>query len=91
MYNVLLGSVKDLMSLVAICKVYLDSLGIPYGKVSNWTVNTRAKCRLEQCRKNVEGLLDINIVVPVMMIGESELPNTKLLEMERMLYCVSRC
>lgn len=31
---------KDLMSLVAICTVDLDSLGIKYGKVSNWTVNT---------------------------------------------------
>ena len=52
---------KDLMSLVAICKTDLDSLGIKYGKVSNWTVNTRAKCRLGQCRKITAGLFDINI------------------------------
>lgn len=37
---------KDLTSLVDICKADLDSLGIKYGKVSNWTVNTRAKRRL---------------------------------------------
>ena len=49
------------MSLVAICKTYLDSLGIKYGKVSNWSVNTRAKCRLGQCRKIAAGLFDINI------------------------------
>ena len=52
---------KDLMNLVAICKADLDSLRIPYGKVSNWTVNTRAKCRLGQCRKITAGLFDINI------------------------------
>ena len=52
---------KDLMSLVAICKADLDSLGIKYGKASNWNVNTRAKCRLGQCRKITAGLFDINI------------------------------
>ena len=39
---------KDLMSLVPICKADLDSLGIKYGRVSDWTINTRAKCRLGQ-------------------------------------------
>lgn len=52
---------KDLMILVEICKSDLDSLGIKYGRVSNWTVNTRAKCRLGQCRKIAAGLFDINI------------------------------
>ena len=52
---------KDLMSLVEICKADLDSLGIKYGRVCNWTINTRAKCRLGQCRKISAGLFDINI------------------------------
>lgn len=52
---------KDLMSLVAICKADLDGIGIKYGRVSNWTVNTRAKCRLGQCGKIAAGLFDINI------------------------------
>lgn len=52
---------KDLMSLVAICKADLDNLGIKYGKVRNWTINTRAKCRLGLCRIIVEGLFDISI------------------------------
>lgn len=52
---------KDLMSLVAICKADLDSLGIKYGRVNNWTVNTRAKCRLGQCRKIAGNLFDISI------------------------------
>ena len=37
---------KDLKSLVEICKTDLDSLGIKYGRVSNWTVSTRAKKRM---------------------------------------------
>ena len=52
---------KDLISFIAICKADLDSLGIKYGKVSNWTVNTCAKCRLGQCRKMAAGLFYINI------------------------------
>lgn len=52
---------KDLMSLVAICKADLDSLGIKYGKVRNWSVNTRAKRRLGQCKKAPFGMFDINV------------------------------
>lgn len=52
---------KDLMRLVAICKAELDGLGIKYGKVRNWSVNTHAKCRLGQCRKTTLGLFDINV------------------------------
>ena len=51
---------KDLMSLVAICKSDLDSLDIKYGRVNSFTVNTRAKRRLGQCRRNMLGF-DINI------------------------------
>lgn len=52
---------KDLMGLVMVCQQELEALGIKYGKVKNWTVNTRAKCRLGQCRKLNFGLFDINI------------------------------
>lgn len=51
---------KDLMSLVAVCKADLESLGIKYGKVNSFTVNTRAKRRLGQCRRTMLGF-DINI------------------------------
>ena len=53
---------KDLMALVAICKADLDILGIKYGSVRNWTVNTRAKCRLGQCRKIAGDLFDIKVM-----------------------------
>ncbi len=52
---------KDLMNLVAVCKADLDSLGIKYGKVRNWSTNTRAKRRLGQCEKVSFGMFDINI------------------------------
>ena len=52
---------KDLMRLVDICKSDLDVLGIKYGRVFDWSVNTRAKCRLGQCRKIGIGLFEINI------------------------------
>lgn len=59
---------KDLMSLVAICKADLDSLGIKYGRVSNWSINTRAKCRLGQCRKFVRYKLYLQCYLPISLI-----------------------
>lgn len=47
----------------------LNSIGIKYGKVRNWSINTRAKCRLGQCKKIAPGLFDINI--SNMLLGDS--------------------
>lgn len=52
---------KDLMSLVAICKADLDNLGIKYGNVSKWSINTRAKCRLGLCKIITNDIFEINI------------------------------
>lgn len=52
---------KDLTKLVEECKAELDSIGIKYGKVREWTVNTRAKHRWGQCKKVGFGLFDISI------------------------------
>lgn len=52
---------KNLMSLVEICKSELDSLGIKYGNICSWSVNTRAKRRLGQCKKVGRDLFEINI------------------------------
>ena len=52
---------KDLMKLVDICVADLNSLGIKCGKVRNWTINTRAKCRLGQCVKVSSDVFDISI------------------------------
>ena len=51
----------DLMKLVDICVADLNVLGIKCGKVRNWTINTRTKCRLGQCVKVAPGVFDISI------------------------------
>ena len=49
------------MLLVEQTKADLDSIGIPYRQVRNWSVNTRAQKRWGQCR-NISGrYYDINI------------------------------
>lgn len=52
---------NDLMKLVDICVADLNGLGIKCGKVRNWTINTRTKCRLGQCVKVAPGVFDISI------------------------------
>ncbi len=52
---------KELMALVAQCKADLDSLGIRYGTVRNWEINTRARCRWGQCKQIARGIFDISI------------------------------
>ena len=52
---------KDLMKFVAMCQAELDGIGIKYGRVCSWTVNTCAKGRLGQCVKVALGEFDINI------------------------------
>ncbi len=41
---------KELEKFVAQCQRDLDSLGIPYGKVRRWEINTRAKARWGLCK-----------------------------------------
>ena len=81
---------KDLMSLVAICKADLESLGIKYGKVGNWTVNTRAKCRLGQCRKIAGNLFDISIS-SMLLADEVEDRVTLNTIMHELLHTVPGC
>jgi predicted SprT family Zn-dependent metalloprotease len=52
---------KDLILISNICKKHLEDLGIKYGNVRNWSVNTRAKSRLGQCKKVGIDTFDINI------------------------------
>lgn len=81
---------KDLMSLVSICKTDLDRLGIEYGIVSNWTVNTRAKCRLGQCRKIDGNLFDISIS-SVLLADEVDDRATLNTIMHELLHTVPGC
>ncbi len=52
---------KDLMKYVALCRRDLDFLRIPYGTVSKWEINTRAKRRWGQCKQIAKGEYIISI------------------------------
>lgn len=41
---------KDLKKLANQCMAELDAIGVQYGNVISWEVNTRAKNRWGQCR-----------------------------------------
>lgn len=53
---------KDLLELVRQCQLELAPLRIPWGRVRNWTVNTRAKARWGLCTKVSRGVFDIQVV-----------------------------
>ena len=46
---------KDLRQVAKICMQELDALGIEYGNVVRWEVNTRAKKRWGMCSKACGG------------------------------------
>ena len=52
---------KDLMKAVDEVRRDLDSIGIKYGTVRRFTVNTRAKHRWGDCRSLGEGVFDISV------------------------------
>ena len=52
---------KDLLELVRECQLELSPLRIPWGRVRNWSVNTRAKARWGLCTKIGGGLFDIQV------------------------------
>lgn len=52
---------KDLEQLVKECKADLDTLGIKYGNVSKFTVNSRAKRRWGECKRVALAVFEISI------------------------------
>lgn len=81
---------KDLTSLLAICKSELDALGIKYGKVRNISVNIRAKCRLGQCKKVGFKLFDINISAVLLEDGVDDQITLNTV-MHELLHTVDGC
>lgn len=57
---------KDLWELAQDCQMELAYLHIPWGKVRNWTVNTRAKARWGLCTKVSRGVFDIQIAASLL-------------------------
>lgn len=55
---------RNLMIFAIECMDELDSIGIPYGKVLDFSVNTRAKKRWGQCKKVFGGFtININVLL----------------------------
>ena len=52
---------KDLLELVRQCQLELAPLRIPWGRVRNWSVNTRAMARWGLCTKVGRGVFDIQV------------------------------
>ncbi len=52
---------KDLMTFVEQCRKDLDALGIQYGTVLKWEINTRAKRRWGQCKMIAKGQFSVSI------------------------------
>lgn len=51
---------RNLLKVASECMKELDTIGIEYGKIVKWEINTRAKKRWGQCRKVPNGF-SINI------------------------------
>ncbi len=80
---------RDLMTYATICMKELDAIGIRYGKILRWEVNTRAKSRWGQCR-TVPGGFTININADLLDENNNEegLKNTIIHEL---LHSVKGC
>lgn len=52
---------KNLMELAEMCMCELELIGIEYGKIKNWEVNTRAKSRWGLCTHHPDGTHSISI------------------------------
>lgn len=57
---------KDLIALARSCQRDLAALCIPWGKVRNWSVNTKAKTRWGLCMKVSRGVFDIQIAASLL-------------------------
>jgi len=81
---------KDLERLVAACKADLDSLGIPYGNVAKWEINTRAKHRWGRCVKTANGTYTISIAQRLLQDAVRE-QAAKDTIMHELLHTVNGC
>lgn len=57
---------KDLLERVRQCQLELSPLRIPWGRVRNWTVNTRAKARWGLCTRVSREVFDIQVAASLL-------------------------
>ncbi len=81
---------KELNKYVEECQRDLNSLGIPYGKVRRWEINTRAKSRwgLCKCLKGGEFVISIAQILLEDSVDEQALKDTIVHEL---LHTVPGC
>lgn len=74
---------KDLWVYAKKCMKKLDAIGIQYGTIKEWNLNTRAKRRWGQCRKLPEGGYSINISAILLQddVSDAVLENTIIHEL----------
>lgn len=81
---------KDLYKLAAQCQAELSAVGIPYGRVSRWTVNTRARTRWGMCKKLPNGTFEIEIAAALLQDSVSD-PAAKSTIIHELLHTVPGC
>ena len=69
---------RDLHTYAQICLKEVEAVGIPHGDISEFTINTRAKTRLGQCKKLPNGKYTISI--SNVLLDESLCPDDKSLK-----------
>ncbi len=81
---------KQLEKYVAQCQHDLDILGIPYGKVRSWEINTRAKSRWGLCKRLKGGEFAISIAQALL---EDDTDDQALMDtiMHELLHTVPGC
>ena len=74
---------KDILKLAAECQADLASIGIPYGRVKRWVINTRAKARWGLCKKLPDGGFEIEIAEALLQndVDDIAVKNTMLHEL----------
>lgn len=74
---------KDVQKLAAECLVDLATLGIPYGRVKRWVINSRAKARWGLCKKLPDGCFEIEIAETLLQddVADMSVKNTVMHEL----------
>lgn len=81
---------RDLHFFINECEKDLEKLGIKHGRVREFSVNTRAKCRWGQCKKVGFGLYDVSISA-VLLDETTDAQNLKNTIVHELLHTVSGC
>lgn len=81
---------KNLVKLAKECEADLISIGVQPGVVSLWTVNTRAKKRWGQCRRDGGGYFVISISSRL-LADEVDVQATKNTIMHELIHTVNGC